>query len=297
MDLFSTEFFSALLAIVLLDLVLAGDNAIVIGLAARNVPPHMQRRVILWGTAGAIIIRALLTLVVVWLLKIPGFLLAGGLALVWIAWQLTQDKDGEGHNITPQSTVRGAIQTIVIADAVMGVDNVLAIGGAAHGSMLLVVLGLLISIPIVVWGSTLILKLVDRFPVIIILGAGVLGWTAAKMISGEPLIRGWFEHQHLGHLALYLVCVGGVTLPPLWRHWTGRQRETSLLLGVMVLWLGVFDAIEEAMGWEDQPVDTWQWWHEGIDLVMWLGWVPVAVLVHKLWEKRHPKLQPQPAHK
>ena len=235
MDLFSTEFFSALLAIVLLDLVLAGDNAIVIGLAARNVPPHMQRRVILWGTAGAIIIRALLTLVVVWLLKIPGFLLAGGLALVWIAWQLTQDKDGEGHNITPQSTVRGAIQTIVIADAVMGVDNVLAIGGAAHGSMLLVVLGLLISIPIVVWGSTLILKLVDRFPVIIILGAGVLGWTAAKMISGEPLIRGWFEHQHLGHLALYLVCVGGVTLPPLWRHWTGRQRETSLLLGVMVL--------------------------------------------------------------
>jgi YjbE family integral membrane protein len=294
MELFSADFFSALMAIVLLDLVLAGDNAIVIGLAARNVPPEMQRRVILWGTAGAIVIRALLTLIVVWLLKIPGFLLAGGLALIWIAWTLTQDKDGEGHSIKPQSTVRGAIQTIVIADAVMGVDNVLAIGGAAHGSMLLVVLGLLISIPIVVWGSQLILKLVDRFPSIVILGAGVLGWTAAKMISGEPLIKSWFEHQHLGHLALYLVCVGGVTLPPLWRHWNDRQRETGVLLAVMVTWLGVFDMIEEAMGWEDQPVDSWQWWHEGIDLVMWLGWVPVAVLVHKLWEKRHPK--PVPVH-
>jgi YjbE family integral membrane protein len=296
MELFSPEFFSALMAIVLLDLVLAGDNAIVIGLAARNVPPEMQRRVILWGTAGAIVIRALLTLVVVWLLKIPGFLLAGGLALVWIAWNLTKDSDGDGHHIKPASSVRGAIQTIVIADAVMGVDNVLAIGGAAHGSMLLVVLGLLISIPIVVWGSQMILKLVDRFPIIIILGAGVLGWTAAKMISSEPLIRSWFEHQHLGHLVLYALCVGGVTLPALWRHWTERQRETSLLVGIVVLWLGVFDLIEEAMGWEDQPVDTWQWWHEGIDLAMWLGWVPVAVMVHKLWEKRHPKVVALPAH-
>ncbi|MEO8155472.1 MAG: TerC family protein [Rhizobacter sp.] len=223
MDLVSSDFFSALMAIVLLDLVLAGDNAIVIGLAARNVPPAMQRRVILWGTAGAVLIRCLLTLVVVWLLKIPGFLLVGGLALVWVAWNLTRDEGGDGHSIKPATTVRGAIQTIVIADAVMGVDNVLAVGGAAHGSMLLVVLGLLISIPIVVWGSQLILRLVDRFPVIIILGAGVLGWTAAKMIASEPIIQGVFEHEALAQVVLYVLVIGGVTLPALWREAAKRR--------------------------------------------------------------------------
>jgi YjbE family integral membrane protein len=281
MELFSPDFFSALMAIVLLDLVLAGDNAIVIGLAARNVPPEMRKRVIFWGTAGAIVIRALLTLVVVWLLKIPGFLLAGGLALVWIAWKLTQDEEGDGHQITPQSSVRGAIRTIVIADAVMGVDNVLAIGGAAHGSMLLVVLGLVISIPIVVWGSQLILKMVDRHPWIIIVGAGVLGWTAAKMIASEPLVKGWFAHQHLAHVALYALVVGGVTLPALWRQASGRQRETGSLVGLLIVWLGSFDLIEEALGWEDEPPETWQWWHEGLDMLMWVGWVPLALAIHR----------------
>jgi YjbE family integral membrane protein len=281
MELFSPDFFSALMAIVLLDLVLAGDNAIVIGLAARNVPPTMRNRVIFWGTAGAIVIRALLTLVVVWLLKIPGFLLAGGLALVWIAWKLTQDDAGDGHQITPQSSVRGAIRTIVIADAVMGVDNVLAIGGAAHGSMLLVVLGLVISIPIVVWGSQLILKMVDRHPWIIIVGAGVLGWTAAKMIASEPLVNSWIAHQHLAHVLLYGIVVAGVTLPALWRQASGRQRETGSLVALLIGWLGSFDLIEEALGWEDESAATWQWWHESLDLVMWVGWVPLALTIHR----------------
>jgi YjbE family integral membrane protein len=281
MELFSADFFSALLAIVLLDLVLAGDNAIVIGLAARNVPVEMRTRVIFWGTAGAIIIRALLTLVVVWLLKIPGFLLAGGLALVWIAWKLTQDEQGGGHQITPASSVRGAIRTIVIADAVMGVDNVLAIGGAAHGSMVLVVLGLVISIPIVVWGSQLILKMVDRHPWIIVVGAGVLGWTAAKMIASEPLITGWFAHQHLAHVLLYGVVVGGVTLPALWRQADWHQREKGSLVALLIGWLAVFDIIEESLGWEDAPPESWQWWHESLDLLMWVGWVPLALLLHR----------------
>lgn len=284
MELFSPEFFSALLAIVLLDLVLAGDNAIVIGLAARNVPAEMRNRVIFWGTAGAIVIRALLTLVVVWLLKIPGFLVAGGLALVWIAWKLTQDDEGEGHHITPASSVRGAIRTIVIADAVMGVDNVLAIGGAAHGSMMLVVLGLVISIPIVVWGSQLILKLVDRYPWIIIVGAGVLGWTAAKMIASEPLLKGWFAHQHLAHVVLYALVVGGVTLPALWRLAGWKQRETWSLVALLLAWLGAFDLLEESLGWEAADPDTWQWWHESIDLLMWVGWVPLALLLHRRFD-------------
>ena len=141
-ELFSPAWFSALASIVLIDLVLAGDNAIVIGLAARNVPAEQQRRVIWWGTVGAIVVRALLTVVVVWLLRIPGFLLAGGLALVYIGWKLTHEGDKDDHAVAAKGSVRGAVQTIVVADAVMGVDNVLAVGGAAHGSMLLVVIGL-----------------------------------------------------------------------------------------------------------------------------------------------------------
>jgi len=151
-ELFSAAWFSALASIIVIDLILAGDNALVIGLAARNVPAALQKRVILWGTAGAIIVRALLTAVVVWLLKIPGFLLVGGLALVYVGWKLTHDGGKDETSVAAKSTVRGAVQTIIIADAVMGVDNVLAVGGAAHGSLLLVLIGLAVSIPIVIWG-------------------------------------------------------------------------------------------------------------------------------------------------
>jgi YjbE family integral membrane protein len=234
MELVSPEFFSALLAIVLLDLVLAGDNAIVIGLAARNVPAEMRNRVIFWGAAGAIVIRALLTLVVVWLLKIPGFLLAGGLALVWIAWKLTQDDEGEGHNIAPASSVRGAIQTIVIADAVMGVDNVLAVGGAAHGSMLLVVLGLVISIPIVVWGSQLILKLVDRFPWIIIVGAGVRvrrDRGVARLGNRRPRLLAVVAREHRSADVGRLGASGAAAAPSLRIRAQGRRRLTPVDVG------------------------------------------------------------------
>ena len=153
------EFLSALAAIVVIDLVLAGDNAIVIALASRNVPRHRQRQAILWGTAGAIVTRSALTLVVVYLLKIPGLLFAGGAMLVWIAYKLLLPENGDGNagKITAADSFWGAIRTIVVADMVMGLDNVLAVAGAAQGSFLLVVLGLLISIPIVVWGSTMLL--------------------------------------------------------------------------------------------------------------------------------------------
>jgi YjbE family integral membrane protein len=123
---------SALLAIILIDLVLAGDNAIIIGIAARNVPKDRQRAVILWGTAGAIAVRVVLTGVVVWLLKVPGFLLVGGLALVWVGWKLTAQEAPDEKGIVPAATFGAAVRTIVIADAVMGIDNVLAIGGALY---------------------------------------------------------------------------------------------------------------------------------------------------------------------
>ena len=280
MELFSPEFWSALLAIVLIDLVLAGDNAIVIGLAARNVPKEMQKKVIFWGTAGAIIIRALLTLVVVWLLKIPGFLLAGGLALVWIAMKLVKPEDEkDGHHIASHDSVRKAIQTIVIADAVMGVDNVLAIGGAAHGSMILVITGLLISVPIVVWGSQLILKWVEKYPSIIMIGAGVLGWTAVKMIASEPLIKDYLTNSHQLRILLYVVVLGLILVPPLSRRLPENKRILGILLPFLIVWLTGFDILEEH--YHLHPLDEWFWIDDVVDLVMWIGWIPPAIWLYR----------------
>ena len=140
MELFSAPWWSALLAIVLIDLVLAGDNAIVIALAARNLPSHLQKKAIVWGTLGAILVRSLMTVGVVWLLQIPGLMLVGGLGLLWIAFRLLADTTDDAHAKPSASTFWGAMKVIVIADALMGVDNVLGVAGAAHGSMTLVVI-------------------------------------------------------------------------------------------------------------------------------------------------------------
>jgi YjbE family integral membrane protein len=208
-ELFSSEFLSALVAIIVIDLILAGDNAIVIALAARNVPKHLQKRAIIWGTVGAIAVRTSMTLVVVWLLKVPGLLLAGGVLLVWIAYKLLAPSGKDNHEVKAADSFWGAMKTIVIADAVMGLDNVLAVAGAAQGSWLLVILGLLISIPIVIWGSTLILKWVERFPAIIYIGAAVLAWTAAKMIMAEPFLKGYLEQRAVIPWLLYATVIGG----------------------------------------------------------------------------------------
>lgn len=211
MELFSTEFFSALLAIIVIDLVLAGDNAIVIALAARNLPPQLRRKAVVWGTVGAIAVRTLMTMLVVWLLKIPGLLAIGGVLLVWIAYRLLADNDsGDDHHPDSARGFWGAMKTIVVADALMGLDNVLAVAGAAQGSFLLVVLGLLISIPIVIWGSQLILKFVERYPVIIYVGSGVLAWTAVKMVTGEPLLKDVLARYPAAVWAAYVAVIGGV---------------------------------------------------------------------------------------
>ena len=210
MELFSAPWFSALLAIVLIDLVLAGDNAIVIALAARRLPPQLQTRAIAWGTVGAIAVRAAMTVGVVWLLKIPGLMAAGGLGLLWIAYKLLVPETKATDHSPNATTFWAAMKTIVIADALMGVDNVLGVAGAAKGSMTLVVLGLLISVPIVVWGSTLVLKLVERYPVITYLGAGVLAYTAAHMIVAEPLLAPVFETHLAARVATHVVLVAAV---------------------------------------------------------------------------------------
>lgn len=230
MEMFSTPWWSALLAIVLIDLVLAGDNAIVIALAARNLPKHLKAKAILWGTVGAIGVRSLMTLGVVWLLQIPGLMAVGGLCLIWIAYQLLADSGGDEHDGPSATTFMGAMKTIIVADALMGVDNVLGVAGAAHGAFDLVIIGLLISVPIVVYGSTLVLRLVERFPVIIKLGAAVLAFTAAKMVVSEPLLMSVFGDAHgvmqpaqtAARWATYAVAIAGV-LAAGW--WTQRRKS------------------------------------------------------------------------
>ncbi|MBH8598644.1 MULTISPECIES: TerC family protein [unclassified Thermoactinomyces] len=201
MEWLSMEFFTALLSIVVIDLVLAGDNAIVIGLAARNLPREQQKRVIFLGTAGAVVVRILFTLAVVWLLKVPGLLLAGGLILLWISLKLLYEEKDHGE-VKAAKNMWAAVGTIVVADTVMGLDNVLGVAGAAHDSFLLVILGLLISVPIVVWGSTLFLKVIERFPWIIYLGSAVLAYTAARMITDEKFIAPLFEDNPLVKILL-----------------------------------------------------------------------------------------------
>ncbi|GAA4426019.1 TerC family protein [Acidovorax lacteus] len=231
MEMFSTQWLTALLAIVLIDLVLAGDNAIVIALAARGLPKHLQKKAIVWGTVGAIVVRSAMTVAVVWLLKIPGLMLVGGLGLLWIAYKLlAEDDDGEEHGSAGATTFWGAMKTIVIADALMGIDNVLGVAGAAQGSFDLVVIGLLISVPIVVFGSTMVLKLVERFPVIIQLGAAVLAFTAGKMIVNENLLGAFFKGpdtlSQVAYWGVIMLAIIGV-LAAGWLHNRRRTGEAS----------------------------------------------------------------------
>ena len=230
MELFSAPWWSALLAIILIDLVLAGDNAILIALAARNLPPALQRKAIIWGTVGAIVVRSVMTLCVVWLLQIPGLMLVGGLGLLWIAYQLLGEQAGEHEGASGPTNFWGAMKTIVVADALMGVDNVLGVAGAAHGAMDLVVLGLLISIPIVVFGSSLVLRLVERWPVIIQLGAAVLALTAAKMVLGEPLLADYLKSIPLPSVWLQSIVIAlaivGVLLAGRWRARRNNRTDS-----------------------------------------------------------------------
>ena len=215
------EFLTALLMIVAIDLVLAGDNAILIGLAARNLPVHQQKKVILWGSIGAIIIRTIATLAVVWLLNIPGLHLVGGLLLVTIAYKLLVEED-KHDNIRAGGNFWAAIRTVIMADALMGLDNVLAVAGAAHGNILLVIIGLLISVPVVMWGSTLILKWIERFPVIIKIGSAILAWTASKMIVGEPFLKEFFTNPFIKY-GFEIVVIAGVII-------VGKLKENKEVL-------------------------------------------------------------------
>ena len=216
-------FWSSLGSVILIDLVLAGDNAIVIALAARSLPQHHHLRVIFWGVVGAIAVRIAMTALVLWLLQIPGLMLAGGIILIPIAWRLLKHETHAAPTLKRRVTdFWTALGTIVVADALMGLDNVLGIAGASGGHLELVVLGLLVSVPLVVWGSTLLLKLIERWPLIVYVGAAAIAWTAARMITRDGLVAGWFDTHDPLRYAVDAALVAGVTGLGWWlRH---RQR-------------------------------------------------------------------------
>lgn len=222
-----------MLAIVLIDLVLAGDNAIVIALAARNLPPEHQNKAIVWGTIAAIVVRSTMTLCVVWLLQIPGLMFIGGLGLLWIAYKLISDTNEDTNHSVHSTSFWSAMKTIVVADALMGIDNVLGVAGAANGSFDLVVIGLLISIPIVVLGSKLVLRLVEKWPIIIHLGAAVLAFTAAQMIINEkfldPVFDGGETINYVARAATYILAIVGVLGSGWWvtRKQVQNEAETQ----------------------------------------------------------------------
>lgn len=182
------EFIWALGAIILIDVVLGGENALVIAMASRNLPPELRKRALIWGTFGAVAVRFLCVAAITYLLMIPGLRLIGGLALLYIAYSLVRTKESE-HEVNAASTFWGAMATIVWADAVMGLDNALAIAGAAGGNWWLIIFGLLLSVPIILFGSTVVAKIMERWPKTIWIGVGVLVAVAAQMIWNEPLLQ------------------------------------------------------------------------------------------------------------
>ncbi|MBL8309315.1 MAG: TerC family protein [Burkholderiales bacterium] len=196
LEFLTTINWAAVGQIILIDILLGGDNAVVIALACRNLPAHQRKKGILWGTLGAIVLRVALIAFAVTMLKIPYLKVVGGVLLLWIGVKLLGGEEDTGHNVGGADTLWAAVKTIIIADFVMSLDNVIAIAGAAqntpgHHQMGYVIFGLLVSIPLIVWGSTLVLKLIDRFPLVVTAGAALLGWIAGGMIVTDVA---WTEH-------------------------------------------------------------------------------------------------------
>jgi YjbE family integral membrane protein len=199
MSMFTTpEFWLALFQIILINIVLSGDNAVVIALASRSLPPAQQKKAILFGSVGAIILRIVLTFFAVYLLSLPYLKLAGAAMLLWIGVNLLKGDDDDAE-LEGHSNLAAAIKTIIIADLVMSLDNVIGVAAAAKDNVALLVIGLAVSIPLIIYGSTLILKLMTRLPVIITIGAGLLGWVAGEMAISDPAIKAWVDGHHSLH--------------------------------------------------------------------------------------------------
>ncbi len=224
MDLFNPLFWTALATIIGVNIVLSGDNAVVIALASRSLPPTQRKKAIFWGSAAAIILRVILTVFAVKLLALPWLKIVGALLLLWIGVKLLIPEDDEA-NIAGHDNLGAAIKTILVADLVMSIDNVIAVAAAAKDDIVLLVLGLAISIPLIIFSSTILLKLMDRFPVIITVGAGLLGFVAGEMLISDPATKPWVEQNaswmHYAIPSLGVVLVVGLGL------WLAKRHRES----------------------------------------------------------------------
>ncbi|GGH52404.1 integral membrane protein [Comamonas phosphati] len=197
----SADFWIGLVKIVWINIILSGDNAVVIALAARSLPPEQQKKAVMFGSGAAVVLRIILTVVAAKLLELSFLQIVGGCLLLWIGYQLlTGDEDGEGES-KGTGSMMAAVRTILIADLVMSLDNVIAVAATAQGNMVLLILGLAISIPLVIFGSTLMIKLMDRFPVIVTLGAALIGWVGGETIMNDKLLHGFVENAPWLHYA------------------------------------------------------------------------------------------------
>ena len=216
------ELLAALGSITFVNLILSGDNAVIIALASRNLPPKQRKQAVLWGSAGAVVLRIILTLVAALLLQIPYVQFVGGVALLWIAVSLLADEKKD-MDMKEAGSFTEAVKVILVADLIMSLDNVLAIAGIAQGDMVLLGIGLAMSIPLVIFGSQMLMSLMDRFPIIIYAGAAVLGWTAAKMMLDDAALGSYLMPYSLLLEAGLVLVVLGVG------HWLkGRAQQTAL---------------------------------------------------------------------
>ena len=214
MEFGTPQFWVAAFEIVIINILLSGDNAVVIALACRNLPPRQRRWGIIWGAAGAVVLRIILTFFAVSLLKLPFLNLIGGVLLLWIGVKLIADEDGDEHEVQAADRLTVAIRTIIIADLVMSLDNVIGVAGAAKGSVLLIVFGLIVSIPLVIVGAQLIMKLIERFSILIVAGGGLLGYVAGEMMVQDTAVAPWIN----AHAA--------------WLHWVLPVTGIVIVVGV-----------------------------------------------------------------
>jgi YjbE family integral membrane protein len=235
-ELLTQAFWIGLLKIIGVNIVLSGDNAVVIALAARSLPAKQQKQAVLWGSGAAIVMRIILTVFAVALLALPWLKLIGSLLLFWIGVKLLIPED-EDANIQASDQLLAAIKTILIADLVMSLDNVIAVAAAAGGNLVLLILGLAISIPLVIFGATLLLKLMERFPIIITIGAALIGWVAGEMLVADLALEPWLSDlgvqyrdakPYLGRVSLELLAGAvGVAFVVVVGKWLARRHESA----------------------------------------------------------------------
>jgi YjbE family integral membrane protein len=223
-EVMTPQFWTALMTIIWVNIILSGDNAVVIALAARSLPARQQKKAVFWGAGAAVILRIILTIVAVELLKFPYLKLIGAVLLLWIAVKLLVPEEEEGEGIESSSNLMTAIKTILIADLVMSLDNVIAVAAAARGNDLLLIIGLAVSIPLVIFGATVLMKLMERFPIIITLGAAILGWVSGEMAVTDPVIAQWVN-DNAAYLHWVAPIAGAILVVVIGKSLAARARK------------------------------------------------------------------------